>query len=118
MNTKSSNHVPKAKDINTASTWRTALAATRNPLHGCRNPFPKEKVYNRFEALKAEEEEDDTICQTCEIRTVTETRGDTLVWADLGVGEITVDSAADESCWPKGLGGGLSRQNPPKRTSC
>ena len=26
-------------------------------------------------------------------------------WADLGIGDITVDSAADESCWPKDLGG-------------
>ena len=25
-------------------------------------------------------------------------------WASLGIGDITVDSAADESCWPKGLG--------------
>ena len=23
-------------------------------------------------------------------------------WADLGIGDITVDSAADESCWPIG----------------
>ncbi len=26
-------------------------------------------------------------------------------WASLGVGDIVVDSAADESCWPKVLGG-------------
>ena len=26
-------------------------------------------------------------------------------WASLGLGEIAVDSAADESCWPKDLGG-------------
>ena len=26
-------------------------------------------------------------------------------WASLGVGDIVVDSAADESCWPKDLGG-------------
>ena len=25
-------------------------------------------------------------------------------WASLGIGEITVDSAADESCWPRGCG--------------
>jgi hypothetical protein len=25
-------------------------------------------------------------------------------WASLGIGDIVVDSAADESCWPKGLG--------------
>lgn len=25
-------------------------------------------------------------------------------WFDLGVGDIVVDSAADESCWPKGAG--------------
>ena len=24
-------------------------------------------------------------------------------WMDLGIRDITVDSAADESCWPKGL---------------
>lgn len=26
-------------------------------------------------------------------------------WANMGMGEIVVDSAADESCWPKDLGG-------------
>ncbi len=27
------------------------------------------------------------------------------VWADLRIGEITVDSVADQSCWPKDFGG-------------
>ena len=25
-------------------------------------------------------------------------------WVDLGIGDIVVDSAADESCWPQGMG--------------
>ena len=36
-------------------------------------------------------------------------------WVSLGVGDIVVDSAADESCWPKGQGGAFetkpSRRN-------
>ena len=31
--------------------------------------------------------------------------GGQMTWASLGAGEIVVDSAADESCWPKDLGG-------------
>jgi len=36
------------------------------------------------------------------------------VWASLGVGDIVVDSAADESCWPKDLGGAFETK-PSKR---
>ena len=34
-------------------------------------------------------------------------------WADLGIGDSTVGSAADESCWPKGQGD-ASVTNPSK----
>ncbi len=36
--------------------------------------------------------------ETYEIRTVVQDSG----WADLGIRDITVDSEANESCWPKG----------------
>ena len=51
-------------------------------------------THNRFDVLQDPEEY--RVCQ------VEKTGGS---WADLGLGDITVDSAADESCWPKGLGG-------------
>ena len=35
-----------------------------------------------------------------EIQTVTKDER----WADLSIGDITVDSAADQSCWPQGQG--------------
>ncbi len=45
-----------------------------------------------------------------EIRTTQGEKGEkgnniNQVWADLGIGEITVDSVADEPRWPKDLGG-------------
>ncbi len=48
-----------------------------------------------------------------EIRTIQDERGEkedniNQVWADLGIGEITVDSVADESCWPKDFGGAFA----------
>ena len=87
---------------------------------------------DRFKALTAEDEEEDATCQMCEIMTVNGTtknegvereKGAGQVWADLGMGEITVDSAADESCWPKDQGGAFqtkaehSRPSRPGRTS-
>ena len=36
-------------------------------------------------------------------------------WADLGKGDITVDSAADESCWPKGQGDAFKTRPSKKR---
>ncbi len=33
-------------------------------------------------------------------------------WADLGAGDITVDSAADVSCWPKDQGGAFETKPP------
>ena len=35
-------------------------------------------------------------------------KADKKSWARFGVGEIVVDSAADESCWPKGQGDAFS----------
>ena len=40
--------------------------------------------------------------------------GKTNDWMSLGVGEIVVDSAADESCWPKGLGDAFPTRPPRK----
>ena len=42
--------------------------------------------------------EDPDVCQTCEVGVG---KGQ---WVSLGVGDITVDSAADESCWPGDIG--------------
>ena len=42
-------------------------------------------------------------CEECVIGAV-EKQCD-MAWASLGIGEIVVDSAADESCWPKDQGG-------------
>ena len=49
--------------------------------------------------------------QGLEIQTVTKDER----WADLGIGDITVDSAADESCWPQGQGD-ASVTNPSPQT--
>ena len=43
--------------------------------------------------------EDPGVCQTCEVGV------GNGQWVSLGVGDITVDSAADESCWPEDVGG-------------
>jgi hypothetical protein len=80
---------------------------------------PPVRSANKFKVLEteAEEEEDEVQCHLCEevlhVRKVEDAGkpkvpDDKLekrkVWADLGVGDIVVDSAADESCWPKGHG--------------
>jgi hypothetical protein len=80
---------------------------------------PSVRSANKFKVLEteAEEEEDEVQCHLCEevlhVRKVEDAGkpkvpDDKLekrkVWADLGVGDIVVDSAADESCWPKGHG--------------
>jgi len=84
--------------------------------------FTGRSGWNRFNALAEEEEEDDCEKDETEGRArmeyevnavvkdnanegVMKGKGIQPVWADLGVGDITVDSAADESCWPKDLGG-------------
>ena len=50
-----------------------------------------------FSALMVEQDDNEEIHS---IQTVTKDES----WADLGIEDITVDSAADESCWPHGQG--------------
>ena len=78
-----------------------------------------------FKVLQEDEEDDEEACEEMEvmavegiehkecssIRSISDTSdnpksGSTKRknWMDLGIGEIIVDSAADESCWPQGQG--------------
>ncbi len=66
-----------------------------------------------FQAV-AEDGEERIACETCEVMTASgvikdeggrKGLGATKCWADLGTGDITVGSAADESCWPEDQGG-------------
>ena len=72
---------------------------------------------NGFRVLaEDEEDEEEEPVETCHIHDIESNSTDNnkaavktsgirnTEWASLGVGEIAVDSAADESCWPKGLG--------------
>ena len=77
---------------------------------------------NRFTILRNEEDMvdeelklddldvagDKVVCKLkprCDIGQVSSEHG---TWIDLGDGEITVDSAADENCWPAGEGGAFA----------
>ena len=71
---------------------------------------------SRFEALREE-------CDVCHVRVAAQEIADVATekvggkeqcWASLGVGEITVDSAAEESCWPVDQGGAFETK-PSKR---
>jgi hypothetical protein len=62
-------------------------AAAQDRLHVCRNPN-KETVYEQIRE------------KVHFVNSVGEDNG----WASLGKGDIIVDSAADESCWPVGQG--------------
>ena len=59
-------------------------------MHGCCNPKGKIRLQKR---------------RTYHVMAVQEEKKKKEEWLDLGMGEITVDSAAEESCWPKDLGG-------------
>ena len=59
-------------------------------VHGCCNPKGKTRPQKR---------------RTYHVMAVQEEKKKKDEWLDLGMGEITVDSAAEESCWPKDLGG-------------
>ena len=69
----------------------------------------------RFRVLDEDEEDEDDE-ETRHVRAVdiwvceagANWKADKKSWARLGVGEIVVDSAADESCWPKGQGDAFS----------
>ena len=55
-------------------------------------------LHNRFRVLEVDEEEDDE--EAAFVRAVE--KGGSML--NLGIGDIIVDSAADESCWPVGQG--------------
>ena len=63
-----------------------------------------------FKVLQPDDpdEDEDLAVEECNIRDIDVVQKDAWKgqkqWATLGVGEIVVDSAADESCWPKGQG--------------
>ena len=79
---------------------------------------------NRFTILSSEEdaveeelELDDldvaggkVVCKLKPQRDIRQVSSEQGTWVDLGDGEITVDSAADENCWPAGEGGAFAVQ--------
>ena len=113
--------------------WKLATGRCRCQAGGCEPPPDSETpARNAFKVLAVDEEDEDGMetCCVCDVESGTETRktksssGSSrsestespdhstsqsrhrrrTEWASLGVGQIAVDSAADESCWPKGLG--------------
>ena len=78
-------------------------------------PGLEEVTKMRFRVLDEDEEDEDDE-ETRHVRAVdswvceasANWKADKKSWARLGVGEIVVDSAADESCWPKGQGDAFS----------
>ena len=53
---------------------------------------------------------DKVVCKLKPHCDIGQVRNEPGTWIDLGEGEITVDSAADESCWPAGEGGAFAVQ--------
>ena len=87
---------------------------------GCRGDCLREKTFKGFRVLQEDEpdEEEPMIVNICTVeadggkadqRKVKNSGAkrveNKIQWASLGVGDIVVDSAAGESCWPKDLGG-------------
>jgi hypothetical protein len=82
---------------------------------------------NKFKVLEVGEADPDEEYEIrkveapkCEIDHSKGERGDKRrkkEWVSLGIGEIVVDSAADESCWPKGHGDALQTKPSSKRIS-
>ena len=77
-----------------------------------------------FRVLREDEDEDDdedeemsyvwaVYSQVCAAGMTCTT--DKKSWASLGVGDIVVDSAADESCWPQGQGDAFSTKPSKKK---
>ena len=95
--------------------WETVKGrwSTKNLEKIGKPPGLEDRSTNKFKVLEVDEE-DDEICHVCTVEDcrvgkskVTDNPGKVekkKVWASLGVGDIVVDSAADESCWPKGQG--------------
>ena len=78
-----------------------------------------------FKVLEVDEDDEEQVDgqQVCHIRNVAAKSGEKDnkkkcqtddEWLNLGIGEIVVDSAADESCWPIGVGDALPTR-PSKR---
>ena len=76
---------------------------------------PPGLLTNRLKVLEADEDDEEQVGgqEVCNIRTVAakSDKKDSKKkcqtddeWLNLGIGEIVVDSAADESCWPIGVG--------------
>ena len=75
-------------------------------------PRLERKTVKGFKVL--EEDDYDDAEEVCNIWAVENNAGDVSAgkklgiekksWASLGIGEVVVDSAAEESCWPKGHG--------------
>ena len=71
---------------------------------------------NCFRVLRQDEDEDDEDEEMSYVRAVDSQvcasgmigTTDKKSWASLGKGDIVVDSAADESCWPQGQGDAFS----------
>ena len=84
------------------------------PGLGARSLDMTHRQKNSFRALMVEQDDNEEIH---DIQTVTKDES----WADLGMGDMTVDSAADESCWPHGQGDAFvtspSKKRIPLRTA-
>ena len=99
--------------------WQTAFAKPRKCIkqsEAKRIGKPIMQTSNRFEM--PEQDEETAECAICSLEDI-EVRNEHVVcqlrelgdtsaggrWTSLGDGEITIDSAADESCWPANFGG-------------
>ena len=105
--------------------WRKVTRRGReHKERECEMPPGLEKRACKGFTVLAEDDDDEDEEEVCHIQAVDHTVGDVGTtakaeskkgWASLGVGEIVVDSAADESCWPKDQGGAFetkpSRKN-------
>ena len=75
---------------------------------------PPGLLTNRFKVLEVDEDDEEQVDgqEVCNIRTVAAKSDEKNKkkcqtddeWLNLGIGELVVDSAADESCWPIGVG--------------
>ena len=78
---------------------------------------------NCFRVLREDEDEDDEDEEMSYVRAVDSQvcasgmigTTDKKSWASLGMGDIVVDSAADESCWPQGQGDAFSTKPSKKK---
>lgn len=98
--------------------WKLVAGRQRCQAGGCEPPPGLDKTrHNVFNVLAEDEDAEDDMetCYVCDVQSgsdaddkgtirKTETQRRCTEWASLGLGQIAVDSAADESCWPKGLG--------------